>query len=99
MQLPQAGGVSAGELGASHPAYHPVAADLNQLASGVRPRHLQPVIARVLPNPERPISMLLQTLSALAMTCSRQKFSAARGADIRHAEVLEMVECLSLAGG
>ena len=51
---PQAGGVSAGELGASHPAYHPVAADLNQLASGVRPRNPQLVLARLLPNMERP---------------------------------------------
>ena len=34
--LAQAGGASAGELGASHPAFHPVAADLNQLASGVQ---------------------------------------------------------------
>ncbi|KAK9821931.1 hypothetical protein WJX81_003796 [Elliptochloris bilobata] len=32
--LAQIGGASAGELGASHPAFHPVAADLNQLAEG-----------------------------------------------------------------
>lgn len=58
MQLLQAGGVSAGELGASHPAYHPVAADLNQLASGVRPRHTELVLARLLPNIKCPFDYL-----------------------------------------